>query len=322
MALITDINTVRANGVKVMFINNDSQLADMEAGELRFIEPVLGSNLYNRLVATPTNATFTTLLKKVRAALAPLAYWLDLPNIQSQITDRGAGTFSSDNMQPLHHWEFEALRDALEDKGCFALENLLAYLYANTSTLNWQMPGKFDIIFKTGEEFSNYYVLEQPHRCFKDLRPWIKQVENMYLKPTIGDDFYTELKNKTAPTEEDKIAIELIKNAVANYTIKTAVEKMPVKLSSNGFYTRLGSGGTSNLVKPDEKQSDNSDRLMIRDSAEKDGDRYLLRLKEYLDTNASDTIFASYKTSSYYVAPVDPSLVVNPNTTRGGIYGF
>src|SRR3954451_11719256 len=143
MPLITDITTVRANGVNVQFINDNSSIADMTAAELKYIEPILGADLYQLLLQEPTGETsgFDELRLKVQRALAPLAYYLDLPNIQAQITDRGAATFTSENMRPLHRWEYEALRESLADKGSFALEKLLEHLNQHKADYGWQTPG-------------------------------------------------------------------------------------------------------------------------------------------------------------------------------------
>ncbi|MDP9231001.1 MAG: hypothetical protein M3O67_10090, partial [Bacteroidota bacterium] len=109
MPLITTIEEVRANGVKVSYFSADTGIADMQAAEERFIAPLLGETLYELIIADAPDALYDPLIVKVKRAIAPLAYWLELPNIQSQITDGGLGTFTSDKHQPLHRWEYEAL---------------------------------------------------------------------------------------------------------------------------------------------------------------------------------------------------------------------
>src|SRR3954452_10057313 len=152
MPLITDIATVRASGVNVQFINDNSSIADMTAAEEMYIEPVLGNELYELLLQEVTNedSEYYELIIKVQRALAPLAYYLDLPNIQAQITDRGAATFISENMQPLHRWEYEELRENLADKGSFALEKLLEHLNQHKVDYNWQIPDNLNTIFLSG----------------------------------------------------------------------------------------------------------------------------------------------------------------------------
>jgi len=319
MALINDIETVRANGVNVMFINDDSVIADMLGAEERFIVPVLGETLYNDLNDNIADPDYADLLAKVRRALAPLAYWSDLPNIQSVITDRGAAAFASQNMVSSPRWAFYELRETLADKGCYALERLIQYLFDNKTDLNWTLPSPFKIIFLTGDEFYNFFPVYQPHRTFLNFRPIIKQVEDQYIRTSIGDLFFEELRDKANPSTEDAKAIALIKAAVANLTIKTACEILPVKISANGFTVILRDA----LDKPwqGEQQAEDTQIGLLYKSVERTGNTYASKLKDYLNENASADLFATYFSSSYYQAPVDPTTIVDPNTNRQ-IFGF
>lgn len=321
-ALITDVDTVRANGVRIMFFNDDAQIADMPAAEERFLLPILGQEVYDALLAMADAGTgdLAPLLKKARRALAPLAYWLDLPNIQSAITDRSAGTFSSDNLQPLHRWEYEQLRTNLEDKGCYALDKMIEDLYAHKSDYSWTPPIKYKGLFTTGNQFSEYYTLYQPWRTFENLRSFTKHVEETFVRPLIGDEFFEELRDATSPTDEEKRALLLMRYAVANYSIKSAAAKLPVRISAEGFTTALAFA--TDAVNPEQQQSPTKELDILRSAAENDGDAYLTMLKNYLDTNASATVFATYYASTYYTAPVADADYVDPNENRNGVYGL
>lgn len=318
MALINDIETVRAYGVKVMFINSDDSLADITAAEQRFLVPVLGNTLYDTVsqnAAAPTDE-YKTIVDLCKRVVAPLAYWIELPFLQVSLSSKGLGTFSSENMQAAHRWEYEQYREALADKGCHALELLLWHLFDNKAKYSWDLPAEYKGTFFTGKEFSKYYTLYQPYRTFENLRPLVRQVEDQYIKPTIGDDFFDELLGSVIPAnpsdDQKKItkAIDLLKKAVANYTIKTAIEVLPVKLSVSGFTVLLEATEKTN-------QGEEAARESLLDkmyaSVGKTGDTYLLQLKEYLNTNASDTLFTNFKNSAYYKAPVAAGDEINPN---------
>jgi hypothetical protein len=314
MPLINDIETVRANGVKVMFINDDSAIADMISAEERFIVPVLGDALYADLNTNIADPDFVELLGKVRRALAPLAYWLELPNIQTQITDRGTAAFASQNMVASPRWAFYELRESLADKGCYALENLLQYLFDNKAHYDWALPGDFKLIILTGKEFYNFFPVYQPHRTFLSLRPIIKQVEDQYIRTSIGDTFFEELRDKASPSPEENKAIALIKVAVANLAVKTACEILPVKISANGFTVVL----LDALDKPwqGEQQAPGEQMGMLYKSVQQTGQTYLSKLKDYLNENASANLFASYFSSIYYKAPAVAASVVDPNSKQ------
>jgi hypothetical protein len=320
MALINTIEDIRKYGVKAMFFNEDSSLADITGAELQFLQPLLGQTLYEEVLAqAQVDSAIKTLVDLCKRVVAPLAYWMELPLLQINISDKGIGSFSSENMQAAHRWEYEELKDALADKGCYALEQLLQHLFDNKSTYNWTLPVDYKTTFLTGKEFAKYYPVYQPYRTFESLRPIVKQVEDQYVRTTVGDEFFEYLRDNAAPTAEEKNALDFLKKAIANLTIKTAIEVLPVKLSTNGFTVLLGDAGDK---KTKGEQSAPSALLNITyTSVERTGESYLMRLKDYLNSKASDSVFSTFKNSSYYAAPVDSSTIENPNATRK-IFGF
>lgn len=321
-ALIIDVQTVNANGVRIFFFNDDSRIADMNAAEERFLVPILGQELYETLLDEVDGfdaSDYKELIKKCRRALAPLAYWLDLPNIQSGITDRSAGTFTSQNMEPMHRWEYEALRKNLEEKGSYALDKLIEHLFANAEAYNWTSPAEYKTIIKSGAEFKNYYPVYQPHRIFENLRPFVTHVEETIVRDLIGDDFFEELRDNTDPTEEETKALKLLKFAVANYTIHAAAAKLPVRISAEGFTTALNVATDS--TDPEQQMARAKEVDILRDAAMQDGDAYATLLKNYLNKEASESVFATYYASDKYKAPSDEE-ETDPNENRNGIYGM
>jgi hypothetical protein len=313
MPLITDIATVKQY-VKVMFNSSNASLADMTGAEIRFLVPILGQTLYAALLATPTTPPYDDLAEYCKRAVAPLAYWTDLPTLQTQISDGSVGTFVSNNMQAAHRWEFEELSEALADKGCFALENLLQFLFDNAADYSWTVPLNYDLIFLTGKEFNKYYNIYQPYRTFEMLRPLLREVEDQEIRSIIGDGFFEELRDNDAPNDDEKKVIELIKKAVASLTIKKAVERLPVKISAFGFTVML-SRNPDRAVQGEENAP--TDQMsLLHTSVKKSGESYLVKLKDLLNANASDSVFATYFASDFYQAPIAPENVVDPNSTR------
>lgn len=321
MALI-NTNSQAKQYVKVLFTNNETAIPNMTKAERRFIVPILGNDLYDELLThveeSGTDADLETLLDKVRQALAPLAYWIDLPTIQSQITDAGIRTISNDNMQAAHRWEYEEIKAGLEEDGCWGLEYLLAFLFANASTYSWEPASEYDLIFKHAQEFQKYYPLYQPYRTFQSLRPVIKQIIDQYIISEIGQAFYEELIAEASPSAEQAAAIELIKQAVANLTVMRAVAVLSVKFGADGFTVTLG----ANTEKPDQGRqhaNDNQLSLLLKE-CQRTGESYLLRLSDYLDATASASIFQTYFASEKYKDP--NAVVTDPNSLRKGIFGM
>lgn len=321
MPLITTIEQVIENGVKVNFMNEGSSLADMQAAEERFLLPILGQTLYQTILSEANNAEsdFNNLIAKARRALAPLAYWLELPHIQTQITDRGLATSESENMKAAYRWQYEAMRESLADKGCFALEKMLEHLYEKQEDYGWEQPAKLKLIFTSGAQFAEYCTIFQPHRTFENLRPIIRQIEDQYIRNTIGDNFFESLRDNNNPGVEDKKVIELIRLTVANLAIHRAVEVLPAKISSEGFTVALRDAADS--VYPKDQHARNEQLSLLYHSAKQSGETYLVKLADYLNKTASATVFQIYFQSEYYTAP-DTVVPENPNAIRNGIFGL
>lgn len=314
MPLITTIETAK-EFVKLNYNNSSSALADMAGADARFIIPLIGRDLYDQLLDEITNNVddHHELIQLCRAAAAPLAYWIDLPTLQTKITDNGISTFDNTSQQAAHRWEFEQLSDALADKGCYALEALLDHLYANAADYAWTQPDDYKLIFTTGKDFNIFYPLFQPYRTFQSMRPVVRKVEDEHIRASIGDDFFEELRDATAPTDEETKAIKIIKKAVAFLTIANSVEMLPVKMSSYGFTV---------LIRADEKPNQGEEQApdnllsMMRNNADRSGQSYLLQLKEYLNKNASESVFATYYASEFYISPATTAAAIDPNSTR------
>lgn len=326
-ALITTVQEVIDNGVRVNNINDDSNIVDILPAQLMFIKPVLGTELYNELVATPGD--YADLMPYVKRALAPLAYWLELANIQAQITDKGLSVSSSNNADAAHKWEYETIRESLEVKGCFQLEQLLEYLSIPeiTAAFDWSIPEEYNLIFKTGKDFNIYFTIYQPFRTFFSLRPFVEQVQDEFIRTTVGDDFFEEMRdlvlpaNKTSWSGDHKKqaeALRLIKKSVALLTIARSVDLLPVKISSNGFTVSLRDA--IDKPNPQDQQAPDTQLYNLKQSAQNIGETYLLQLSDYLNKYATDSLFSTYKSSDYYKAPVTEAYV-DPNSTLN-IFGL
>jgi hypothetical protein len=324
MPLITTIAEVKANGVKVRNINSDSSLADMELAAQLYLVPVLGADLYADLLEEYTSPTTNTpiheLLLKAQRAVAPLAYWLDLANIQTQITESGVATQVSNNQEAAHRWEFEQVKESLAVKGCFALELMIAFLYENAVDLSWEPPIAYTCIFKTGLEFNQYFPLSQPYRTFESLRPIAKQVEDQYIRNSIGSDYFDFLVNLESGTAEELKVIDYLKKAVANLTIKTAVETLSVEVSTTGVTVMLSRN--PDLTVQGKENAPAQQLSMLLTSTERTGVNYLREMKKYMDTVATDSVLADYFISEYYTSAAVKAAKVNPNSTRNGIFSM
>lgn len=319
MPVITNHQQLRQY-VKVTFTAATDTLPDIVAAENTFIVPIIGSTLLNESIAAAPNSLKANLCNLIRAAVAPLSYWLDLATIHVQIGSAGLGVNRSDNQDPVHRWEYEQLKESLAEKGAAALEAMMQYLYINKTALGWTIPDGYGSIIKTGDEFKKYYFIHQPYRTFEMLRPLLNEVEDQYLVSSIGQETFDFLKNYTEQNAITLAAVRLLKKAAVNYTINKAVELLPIKITVNGFTVALKEQND----KTDQGQQIASDSQFGRlsDSTLRNANSYMKELRDLLDTNATDQLFGAYKSSKYYTSPAAKSIEVSRNESRTGIFGF
>jgi hypothetical protein len=295
----TDIVTLKRYVRMTFLAKAVNSMPDMDAAERKFLKPILTQPVLNALQAQVdnNNITWNPLLNLCLAAAAPLAVWLDLPYLQSQITDGGLQS-TSDNAP--HQWEYNKIETALVNKGMAALEDLIDHLLENGSTYSWNNDDTKESFIRTGKEFSKYVFLHQPNLTFQQLRPLIKEVEDHFIRPAIGDAFFEELRDKATPTNPEKVAQLLIKKTIAQYTVVRAVERLPVKITPNGLMATIQNNSEAFNA---EATASDSKLLLLMQAGQREGDAYQVQLMEYLNQTASTSIFNTYFTSTYYTAP-------------------
>lgn len=301
--LIINIATARKY-IRLPFINNTTYLADFVEAQKRYILPIVGKNLFTTIAAEAlAGGEPGELLNCVYRAIAPLAYAIDLPAINTSISDNGVGQKATDNFTPAPRWAFLQLREMLFDKGSAGLEELLILLYENKPQgVTWEVPSVFDTAIKTGKEFNQYYTIYQPYRTFESLRPVVKVVQDEVIIPAIGEVFLQALVSKTSPSNDEKQAIILIKKCVAHLTIKMAAALLPVKIGADGWTVALDR--TTDTTNQGGQQAPAIQLQVMSDAAENTGRSYLDMLITLLNKKASGVVFADFFNSELYKAPV------------------
>lgn len=315
MSLITDKEILR-QFVRINFINDVSSLPDFDLAAARYLIPATGQDMYDDIVANVNEVAYEDVVKLSRAVIGPLGYLMELATIQTQLTDAGLRSISTEHSAAAHRWEYNEVKDHLEDKGAYALEALIKYLFELQYPL-WTASDEYKelnkLIFKTGDEFNKYYTLHHPHRSFWELRPWMMEVQDLYINSTIGEDFFMEMRDKVNPSELEKKVIILVKKAVAQYTIVAAIEKGLLKKTVKGFTVMIASGNADSSNAGDTAATDNALDMTYK-SCTRTGDSYLVQLKELLDKNATAEILTTYFESSYYTNPT--TIVCDRNKSR------
>ncbi len=316
-----------AQYITISNANTNSSLPKMRLAEEEFIIPVLGDQLFQDLQQQVDNSpaqdiTDTDLLDKVRMALAFLCYYKELPFLHTTITDAGLRNITTDKVQGAYRYQYEDLKQNLENAGLLGLEKLFEYLMENAGTyVDWAGSTAYKRLnrnlIRTGSEFTGYYYLFQPNRTFFALQPIMQEVEDLYISSTIGGPYFDFLKTLRDPSPDEAIVIEFLKKAIANLTIYKAIAKLSIKIRPEGLTVMLGGPDRS----PQGEVSASVQQLEdLRIDTFKDGNSYLDQAKAYLNENASPDVFDDYFASSFYV---DPTIAVDDiNDTMNGMFSM
>lgn len=301
--LITHIDVLRKY-LRLSFVSNNPALPNFEDAQRLYLLPILGKELLAQVAqeAEDNPDEPSDLLHLCRRVVAPIGYWLNLPFIQVSISDTGVGSNTNQNFMSAHRWEYENLENALINKGCMALEDLLTYLYEEKpNDVSWTAPISFPKTIKSGKEFNTLFAIYQPYRTFENLRPIVKEVESVIIEAELGEAFFNALLNKEDKTADDKKAIRLIKEAVVNRTIQYACDRLPIRISSEGFTVTLRDN--KDMKNQGQQSAPDSLNGNLKTNCTNSGNAAIWQLKELLNSKASSSVFAEYYNSSFYEAP-------------------
>ncbi|MBV9989379.1 MAG: hypothetical protein JO301_16995 [Chitinophagaceae bacterium] len=292
----------------------------MEA-EDDYLKPILGDDLYEQL-NTSANAEspdegLADLLSLCRKVIGPLSVLLGISTRHIKIGDSGLKKTVADGVENVFGWEYREVKEELKDKVAKALDKLWQHLYEHGDDYDWEDTTEINTIFKTGSEFNQHYSLHQPHRVFPLLKPIIKKVEELFIWDAIGKAFLEEMKELTeSEGNPDRLhALDLLKSAIAHFTIHKAVSELTVKKTDNGLTVMLNDVGDQPF-KGDRTAPDNL-LTLVRDEALKDGQKYLKKLRLFLREKASAELFRTYFESDYF--DTKPTKKTDYNANRTGI---
>lgn len=228
-----------------------------------------------------------------------------IPEGQLDISENGIRITTTDNKKQAFDWQIKKLENKYRSTAERNLEALLQLLnqsidsFPEWTTSDAYVANKGHFV-NSAIEFSQYLNIGKSHLVFLDLLPSINYIEDFYIRSVLGDDFYNELKERikdgedvdeppadpdTSQDDEYDKVFNLVKAATVYYTGAQVAET---------------------------KKELNFDK----DQCSEKADHTIQRLVEYLNRNASDTLFKKYFESDKYTAPVDDE---TPFTSGDGI---
>jgi hypothetical protein len=296
-------------------LDEDSQLPDIATAEQQFIIPVIGQALYTALddalsaqydEDNPPEAALLTLIPMVQKPLAAFAYMADLPSIHTRLTSSGIRQTTSEGMPTAYRWQYDEVKAYLEERAYLTLEVMLAYLYSNAADYTDYIDADLQDnrapqMFTNGAQFAAYFQLKQPFRTFIYLQPLLAEVIQQYISPAIGDEFLAEVLSMAEPDSNTRKLQASLRYAAANLTISKAVQKLPYRISPDGF-TIINATGAAQTV-PGEKNLPATDTGILQKRAEADGEQAMRRAIKYLQTLATAELWPTFFESDLYKGP-------------------
>lgn len=223
--------------------------------EDKFIIPIIGDDLYTVLnqaldAATdsdPLDPVWVELTDYCRRAIGPLFCWFHADKADVVFTEGGMKRSESTQFKNAYQEQRNKFKEANLVEGEIALELLLQFLEKNQEDYpEWQDSPNFskykELFIKSGSEFNELFPSQTPFRNYWAIRPSMYDVEQISIQAFLGKELFTTLKTedqKKNPdfSDEEKILLQMLRKAIANLTVASAIAMLNVRLGKNGITT-------------------------------------------------------------------------------------
>jgi hypothetical protein len=133
------------------------------------------------------------------------------------------------------------------------------------------------------------------------LLPIIDEVIDQYLAPSVGRDFLEEISAMENPDDDTFNLLTSLRYAAANIAISKAAQKLPFRISPEGF-TIINNIGSANMTAT-EQNVQVKDMGYLQKHTLADGEQYLRRAVRLLQTKASAELWNTFFDSDLYKGP-------------------
>lgn len=334
MALIKTIEEVK----KFAGITNATKMAsllpDFNDVEELHISAILGNSLYNLLDSmynSPSGVSglYQKLLFKCQKALVNIALEQYSSLAQLDFSDTGIRQIEDSTFKAPKQWQIDDLREYFYKKGYRAVDELLQFLEENKAVFtSWVNDSKAYTINKKfivsdTTSFQEFYDIKDSRTTFIALQPTMKIVEMLHIMPNISAGLFNRIKSQIAAnniTSDIRDILDLLKLAITQFTIASAIDNKIIEISQEGVYSRNYRAGMDNSR--ERIKSDIADRKTAQSSCLQVAESTMETLRNYLNEKATELLYPEYFNSPLYVAPptgTDNTTYENLNTDK--IYG-
>lgn len=264
--------------------------------ERKIILDLIGQEQYDSIVIHPFNDESTEPINQVKElleeAVANYSLLLAMPTINILITNSGTKTSENKEASNADWKDKRDLNRSLLKTYNEALDDAFQIMEENVTDFPEWRDSKYYTIFKDlivqhTAQFNDHFSIQKNRQTFCALKPYMREVEDQYLKAMLGTETLDLLKSKSAITIINK-AQELAQKAVVAFTVSKAAITGTFAFTDSSFTI------ASDQL-PWEKQSELSkeDRNDLKADRQEAGEEYLKSLKELILTYP--VMFPEYK---------------------------
>ncbi|MBA4304626.1 MAG: hypothetical protein C0424_10415 [Sphingobacteriaceae bacterium] len=218
------------------------------------VREYLGSALYNSLHTAYKNDTLDQASNAHLKALLPyaarLVAYMGMYEFGQElivlVQGNGLVVAKTEKQEAAKMWQVNKLEERLERGAMSAAEALYTFLWENADNYpQWVASDQYlefsESIIATAEEFSRHYSIGRSRLVFSRLKPVMVECQQLYLAPSISNDYMEELVEKLRDedlTADDKAVLLLLRKSLANFTIAQGIATQVIHLGSLGVTVR------------------------------------------------------------------------------------
>lgn len=264
--------------------------------ERKIILDLIGQDQYDTIVIHSLDPESTTPINQVKElleeAVANYSLFLAMPTINVLVTNSGPKTSENKEATNADWKDKRDLNRSLLKTYNEALDDAFQLMEENVADFPEWRDSKYYTVFKDlivpqTTTFNDHFNIQKNRQTFLALKPYMREVEDQYLKAMLGDCTLDFIKTKSANTIVLD-AQEIAQKAVVAFTV--------AKAAITGSFTFTDSSFTvASDQMPWEKQSELSkeDRNDLKTDRQKAGEEYLKSLKKFIIANP--TVFTCYQ---------------------------
>jgi hypothetical protein len=296
MKLINSIDDLKRHIIVSATFDFEKVIPFAKRVERKIILDLIGREQYDTIVDHKSvyegSSTMDQVKELLEEAVANYSLFLAMPTINILITNSGTKTSTTTNSENADWKDKRDLNRSLLKTYNEALDDAFQLMEENIEEFpDWE-ESKYYTVFKNlivqhTAQFNDHFSIQKNRQTFVALKPYMREIEDQYLKGMLGPETLALLKTKSEITIVNE-AIEFTQKAIVAFTVAKAAITGTFSFTDSSFTV------ASDQL-PWERQSELSkeDRNDLKADRQLAGEEYLKSLKKLIIANR--TVFPAYE---------------------------